>query len=83
MVLRSTLIAAAFGIAVCGPATARDIVTYDKAKTIVEAPTTRVETKTGRKTSVRVNAPHAQVKIGTSARHVRIRVPYYSGDIRW
>ena len=83
MALRLTLIAAACGFALCGPVSAKDIVSYDKGKTTVDAPTTRVVTKTGRKTTVRVNAPHTRVKVDTGARQVRVRVPYYSGDIRW
>lgn len=83
MALRPTLIAAACGFALCGPVSAKDIVTYDKGKTTVDAPTTRVVTKTGRRTTVKVDAPRARVNVDTGARHVRIRVPYYSGDIRW
>lgn len=50
--------------------------------TKVKAPYTRVDI-TAQRTKVRVNAPHANVSVETGAGHVRIRVPYYSGDIRW
>lgn len=83
MALRLTILASTFALVLGGMASAKDIVTYDKGKTTVEAPTTRVVTKTGKKTTVKVAAPHSRVNVDTGARHVRIRVPYYSGDIRW
>lgn len=57
-------------------------VTSTDGKTIVKAPTTKVETS-AEGTKVRVVAPHTNVKVDTEARIVRIRVPGYSGDIKW
>ncbi|MEZ5843811.1 MAG: hypothetical protein R3D27_08765 [Hyphomicrobiaceae bacterium] len=60
-----------------------EVVTRHDGKTVVEAPTTRVETDEAGRTKVRVRAPHTAVDVDTERRRVRIRVPYYSGDIRW
>ncbi len=84
---RSLICAVALALvpaAVALPAVARDVVTRTGGKTIVDAPTTRVTTveRTG-ETRVKVRAPYANVDVDTSRQQVRIRVPYYSGDIRW
>ena len=65
-------------------ASARDVVTRGDGVTHVDAPTTRVRVDeyTG-DTRVKVRAPATRVDVDTERRHVRIRVPYYSGDIRW
>ncbi len=76
------LAAAALIAALALPAAAGETVTRKNGKTIVKAPTTRVETGKNR-TTVRVRAPHTKVDVDTDRRRVRIRVPYYSGDITW
>ena len=52
-------------------------------RTYVAAPGTRVAVLPTKRTKVRVEAPYTRVKVDTAAGHVRIRVPYYSGDIFW
>lgn len=66
------------------PSAARDVVTREDGITRVEAPTTRVRVDevTG-DTRVNVRAPGTHVDVDTERRHVRIRVPFYSGEIRW
>lgn len=54
----------------------------DSGSTLVEAPTTRVETRQG-DTDVQVRAPYTDVDVDTERRSVRVRVPYFNGDIRW
>jgi hypothetical protein len=50
----------------------------------VEAPGTRVIVRErDGDAKVRVRAPHTRVDVDTVRGHVRVRVPYYSGDIRW
>ena len=58
--------------------TARD----ENGRTVVEAPTTRVETEESR-TKVEVRAPGADVDVDTERRRVRIRVPFFNGTVRW
>ncbi len=66
------------------PASARDVVTREDGKTIVDAPTTKVVTRErDGATRVKVRAPATKVDVDTERGHVRIRVPGYSGDIRW
>jgi hypothetical protein len=49
-----------------------------------EAPGTRVDVEArGQATNVTVRAPRAAVDVDTERRAVRIRVPYFRGDIRW
>lgn len=50
---------------------------------IVDVPTTHVETSGDKKTRVKVRAPYTKIDVDTKRRMVRIRVPYYNGDIRW
>lgn len=50
--------------------------------TIVSAPGTRVAVQPKR-TTVQVGAPDTSVKVDTAARSVKIRVPFYNGDITW
>ena len=69
-------------IALAAPAIADDYEEHRNGETIVDAPTTRVETG-NRRTRVKVQAPYTKVDVDTKRRHVRIRVPYYNGDIRW
>jgi len=64
-------------------ADAGDYVERRNGETIVDVPTTRVETSGDKKTRVRVRAPYTKVDVDTKRRLVRIRVPYYNGDIRW
>jgi hypothetical protein len=66
------------------PVAAHDVVTRGDGITRVDAPTTRVRVDeiTG-DTRVKVRAPATRVNVDTERRHVRIRVPFYSGDIRW
>ena len=54
----------------------------EDARTVVEAPTTRIETEKGR-TKVEVRAPGADVDVDTERRRVRIRVPFFNGTVRW
>lgn len=75
--------AAALLITLAAPAISGDYVEHRNGETIVDVPTTRVETGGDRKTRVKVRAPHTKVDVDTKRRHVRIRVPYYNGDIRW
>jgi hypothetical protein len=87
MTLKSRLgIAAAVAAAVAsaGFAFAGDMVKREDGKTVVEAPTTHVtaDERTGA-TQVKVRAPSTSVDVDTERGHVRIRVPYFSGDIRW
>jgi hypothetical protein len=65
-------------------ASARDVVTRENGVTRVDAPTTRIRVdEASGDARVKVRAPATKVDVGTERRHVRIRVPYYSGDIRW
>jgi hypothetical protein len=75
--------ATALLITLAAPAISGDYVEHRNGETIVDVPTTRVETGDDRKTRVKVRAPHTKVDVDTKRRHVRIRVPYYNGDIRW
>jgi len=75
--------ATALLITLAAPAISGDYVEHRNGETIVDVPTTRVETGGDRKTRVKVRAPHTKVDVDTTRRHVRIRVPYYNGDIRW
>ncbi len=62
----------------------RTTVTREAGKTTVNAPRTKVVTKRdGNRTKVDVRAPYTGVNVDTARRHVRIRVPYYSGDVYW
>ena len=76
----AALVAAALAL----PAAAHDVVTRGDGITRVDATTTRVRVDevTG-DTRVKVRAPATRVNVDTDRRHVRIRVPFYSGDIRW
>jgi hypothetical protein len=51
-------------------------------RTSVAAPGTKV-TVVPKRTKVQVAAPYSTVMVDTAAAHVRIRVPYFNGDIRW
>jgi len=64
-------------------ADAGDYVERRNGETIVDVPTTHVETGGDKNTRVRVRAPYTKVDVDTNRRRVRIRVPYYNGDIRW
>ena len=64
-------------------ADAGDYVERGNGETIVDVPTTRVETGGDKRTRVRVREPYTKVDVDTKRRRVRIRVPYYNGDIRW
>jgi hypothetical protein len=64
-------------------ADAGDYVERRNGETIVDVPTTRVETGGDKRTRVKVRAPYTKVDVDTKRRRVRIRVPYYNGDIRW
>ncbi len=50
---------------------------------ITTKPARRNKRHVNRNTRVKVRAPYARVDVDTNRRRVRIRVPYYSGDIRW
>jgi hypothetical protein len=56
--------------------------TRSDGRTFVSAPGTRVAVQPKR-TTVRVEAPYSSVRVNTASNHVRIRVPYFNGDIRW
>ena len=65
-----------------GVADAHETGRVENGHTVVEAPTTRVETETSR-TKVEVRAPGADVDVDTERRRVRIRVPFFNGIVRW
>ncbi|MBU2531639.1 MAG: hypothetical protein KKB37_02775 [Alphaproteobacteria bacterium] len=54
---------------------------------VVEAPTTDVIVSdrkvSDRKERVLVEAPATEIDVDTERRRVRIRVPFFDGDIRW
>ena len=81
--LTVTFSATTLMITLAAPAISGDYVEHRNDKTIVDVPTTHVETDGDRKTRVKVRAPYTKVDVDTKRRHVRIRVPYYNGDIRW
>ena len=81
--LAITFATTALTITLATPALTGDYVEHRNGKTVVDVPTTRVETSGHQKTRVKVRAPHTKVDVDTKRRHVRIRVPYYNGDIRW
>jgi len=67
-----------------GSAHAGDVVTREAGETRVKAPTSRVVVReSDGATRVRVRAGHTKVDVDTERSLVRIRVPGYSGDIRW
>jgi hypothetical protein len=79
-----TALAAAAAVFSVGAAQASDTVTREGGVTRVKAPTTRVAVReSDGATRVRVRATDSKVDVDTERRHVRIRVPGYSGDIRW
>ena len=79
-----TAIAAAIAANVVSSAQAAktSVDTNRDGRTSVTAPGTRV-TVVPKRTKVQVAAPYTNVKVDTAAGHVRIRVPYFSGDIFW
>jgi len=81
--LTVTFSATTLMITLAAPAISGDYVEHRNDKTIVDVPTTHVETDGDRRTRVKVRAPYTKVDVDTKRRHVRIRVPYYNGDIRW
>jgi hypothetical protein len=89
--LTVTFTATTLMITLAAPAISGDYVEHRNDKTIVDVPTTHVETDGDRRTRVdgdrrtrvKVRAPYTKVDVDTKRRHVRIRVPYYNGDIRW
>lgn len=81
--LTVTFTATTLMITLAAPAISGDYVEHRNDKTIVDVPTTKVETDGDRRTRVKVRAPYTKVDVDTKRRHVRIRVPYYNGDIRW
>ncbi len=81
--LTITFTITALAITLATPALTGDYVEHRNGETIVDVPTTRVETGGDRKTRVKVRAPYTKVDVDTKRRHVRIRVPYYNDDIRW
>lgn len=81
--LSVTFTATTLMITLAAPAISGDYVEHRNDKTIVDVPTTHVETDGDRRTRVKVRAPYTKVDVDTKRRHVRIRVPYYNGDIRW
>jgi hypothetical protein len=81
--LTITFTITALAITLATPALTGDYVEHRNGETIVDVPTTRVETGRDKKTRVKVRAPYTKVDVDTKRRHVRIRVPYYNDDIRW
>ncbi len=84
---RTTLIGALAALSLAtasATAIASDVVTRKDDKTIVKAPTTNVtvDERTGA-TRVKVRASETRVDVDTDRGLVRIRVPYFNGDIRW
>jgi hypothetical protein len=74
----AAVLAMAAGAAADTTATVKQV----DGRTIVTAPTTKVDASAER-TKVRVDAPDTRVRVDTETRIVRIRVPYFNGDIRW
>ena len=60
-------------------ASATEVTTTDDSVTVT-APPTDVDTSSDK---VAVKAPYTDVQVDKKARTVRIRVPYFSGDISW
>ena len=81
--LTITFTITALAMTLATPALTGDYVEHRNGETIVDVPTTRVETGGDKKTRVKVRAPYTKVDVDTKRRHVRIRVPYYNDDIRW
>jgi hypothetical protein len=76
-------VAAVTSLAGLAPVSAKTSVdTSRDGRTVVTAPGTRVAV-VPKRTKVRVEAPFSDIKVDTAARHVRIRVPFYNGDITW
>ena len=65
-----------------GVADAHETGRVENGRTVVEAPTTRLE-KDKRRTTVEVRGPGADVDVDTERRRVRIRVPFFNGTVRW
>ena len=83
-VSRTVVALASVFVAICVvPASAHDKTESHGRSVDVRAPHTKVTTSHGKKTKVTVKAPYSDVRVDTKNRHVRIRVPFYSGDIRW
>ncbi|MEQ1731935.1 MAG: hypothetical protein ABL982_26475 [Vicinamibacterales bacterium] len=83
--VKSMLVAAVAGFAAATYAIAQDakVTTTPDGRTHVEAPTTRVDAGGDRGTQVKVRATDTKIDVDTDRGHVRIRVPYFNGDIRW
>jgi hypothetical protein len=77
--LRILVLAALIPLAVAPIAAAMEEVERKDA-VVVNAPTTDVEVSSR---EVTVAAPFTDVKVDKENRRVRIRVPYFSGDISW
>ena len=68
---------AATAVAASAPATEVD---EDSTSVTVTAPSTDVDVSSDK---VSVEAPYTDVAVDKKNRHVRIRVPFFSGDINW
>lgn len=62
------------------PASSATEVKTNNDSVTVKAPYTDVDTTSDK---VAVKAPYTDVQVDKKARTVRIRVPYFSGDISW
>ncbi|MEL6292448.1 MAG: hypothetical protein AAFQ44_11745, partial [Pseudomonadota bacterium] len=87
MVLKAGLITAVVvvsSVSAWAPASAHERSyrhSHNSDGTVVRAPRTRVEVE--RDGSTRVRAPETRVEVDRRRRTIRIRVPYFSGDIRY
>lgn len=86
--IRTNLAWAAVGLTaatmLAGPATSRENVVQQNGTVRVDAPTTHVVTQErSGATRVHVDAPRTRVAVDTARGSVKIRVPGFSGDIRW
>lgn len=79
MSVRTLALAALGSIAIAAVASATEVKTTDDSVTVT-APYTDVDTSSDK---VAVKAPYTDVQVDKKARTVRIRVPYFSGDISW
>lgn len=77
--LPTLALAAMTSLGVAYAATATEVKTDDNSVSVT-APYTDVDTSSDK---VSVNAPYTDVQVDKKARTVRIRVPYFSGDISW
>lgn len=82
LILTSLALATSVASITVASAKTTAVETKRDGRTIVSAPGTRVAVEP-KGTRVRVEAPLSDVKVDTAKRTVRVRVPFYNGDITW